>query len=79
MSRDGNYLNDLVLDVEAGFAYITDSGDGPTGFFGGIVGRSSTYCQLLKSHQKNVHIESFDFVVPKAQNTSVDEVFECRF
>ena len=39
VSRDGNYLNDLVLDVEAGFAYITDSGDGPTGFFGGIVGK----------------------------------------
>ena len=40
VSRNGNFLNDLVLDVEAGFAYITDSGDGPTIIFGGIVGRS---------------------------------------
>ena len=39
VSRNGNYLNDLVLDPSTGFAYISDSGYGPTGFFGGIIGR----------------------------------------
>ncbi len=34
----GNYLNDIVLDPDSGFAYITDSGEGITGHAGGIIG-----------------------------------------
>ncbi len=37
-SRDGNYLNDLVVDPVGGFVYISDSGVGSTGHFGGIIG-----------------------------------------
>ena len=36
-SRDGNYLDDLVIDPEGGFAYITDAGVRPAGHSGGVV------------------------------------------
>ena len=49
VSRDENYLNDIVIDVEGGFAYISDSGVGPTGFFGGLVGKSSRVVEVKTS------------------------------
>lgn len=36
-NHTGNHVNDIVIDPDLGYAYMTDTGNGPTGHKGGIV------------------------------------------
>ena len=40
LTRDGNFVNDIVIDPDGGYAYMSDVGTGPDLRPGGIVGRS---------------------------------------
>ena len=38
LTRDGNFVNDIVIDPDGGYAYMSDVGTGPDSHPGGIVG-----------------------------------------
>ena len=54
LTRDGNCVNDIVIDPDGGYAYMSDVGTGPELHPGGIIGmkidQNFRFCCMALCH-----------------------------